>query len=255
MFVTYKVQTSFTYFYSKYSIPCTIFLKKPERATYNKGTFNYTTKVRSIFCSCRYYRPYHPTKKHSTKLSLSTTKPRTWAASLKTITRKLLTTTPHYKTDATAEKKTTTSLITSVIYKANVTTDIDKTGKNYIRLTEGTFKQQYTRTQHKLTFRNRKYAHRTELAKHIWKLKDNKENYEISWSIISSASAYNNISKRCNLCLTEKLHIIKTDKARILNKRKEVNSSIFSHSSLMGWIFPVLGKQSHQLSSKQIPEM
>ena len=53
----------------------------------------------------------------------------------------------------------------------------------------------------------------TEVAKHIWKLKDNKENYETS-----SASAYN-ISKRCNLCLTEKLHITKTDKASNLTKR------------------------------------
>mgnify|MGYP000651105689 CR=1 FL=1 len=110
-------------------------------------------------------------------------------------------------------------LITSVIYKANVTTDNDNTGKNYIGLTEGTFKQRYT--QHKLSFRNRKYANRTKLAKHTWKLKDNKENYMISWSTISSASAYNNISKRCNLCLTEKLHIIKADKA--CNLTKEMN--------------------------------
>ena len=45
-------------------------------------------------------------------------------------------------------------LITSVIYKANLTTDTDDTGdtgKNYIGLTEGTFKQRYT--QHKLSFR------------------------------------------------------------------------------------------------------
>ena len=84
-------------------------------------------------------------------------------------------------------------LITSVIYKANVTTDKDNTGKNFIELTEGTFKQRYT--QHKLSFRNRKYANRTELAKHIHKLKDNEEKYKISWSIIPSASAYNNISK------------------------------------------------------------
>ena len=113
-------------------------------------------------------------------------------------------------------------LITSVIYKANVTTDKDNTGKNYIGLTEGTFKQRYT--QHNLTFRKRKYASRTELEKHIWKLKDNEENYKISWSIISSASTYNNISKRCTLRLTEKLHIIKADKARNLNKRTKLIS-------------------------------
>ena len=70
------------------------------------------------------------------------------------------------------------SLITSVIYKANVTTDKDDTRKNYIGLTEGTFKQRYM--QHKLSFRDRKYASCTELTKHIWKLKDNDENYKIS---------------------------------------------------------------------------
>ena len=83
-------------------------------------------------------------------------------------------------------------------------------------------KQQYA--QHKLSLRNKKYANRTELAKHNWKLKENKENYKISWSINSSASAYNNISKRCSLCLTEKLHIIKADKASNLNKRTELIS-------------------------------
>ena len=59
--------------------------------------------------------------------------------------------------------------------------ELDNIGKNYIGLTDGTFKQRYT--QHKLPFRDRKYANRTELAKHIWKLKDNKENCKISWSI------------------------------------------------------------------------
>ena len=44
-------------------------------------------------------------------------------------------------------------LTSSVVYNANVTTENDTTGKNYIGLTEGTFKQRYT--QHKLSFRNR----------------------------------------------------------------------------------------------------
>ena len=63
-------------------------------------------------------------------------------------------------------------LINSVVYKANVTTDKDNTGKNYIGLTEGTSND----------IRNRKYANRTEPAKHIhlWKFKDSKGNYKIS---------------------------------------------------------------------------
>ena len=72
-----------------------------------------------------------------------------------------------------------------------MTTDKDDTGKNYIGPTEGTFKQRYT--QHKLSFRHRKYANRTELTKHIWKLKENHENYKISWSIERSQQYFQTI--------------------------------------------------------------
>ena len=113
-------------------------------------------------------------------------------------------------------------LSSSLVYNACITTDENTTGKNYIGLTEGTFKQRHT--QHKLSFRHRKYANSTELSKHIWKLKDDKKDYTIKWSIITSASAYNNRSKRCNLCLAEKLHIIKSDKTNLLNKRSELIS-------------------------------
>jgi len=113
-------------------------------------------------------------------------------------------------------------LSTSLVYNAHVTTDEDSTGKNYIGLTEGTFKQRYT--QHKLSFQNRKYTNSTELSKYIWKLKDDKKNYVINWSIITSASSYNNMSKRCNLCLAEKLSIIKANKASLFNKRSELIS-------------------------------
>ena len=113
-------------------------------------------------------------------------------------------------------------LSTNLIYNARVTTDEDTTGKNYIGLTEGAFKQRFT--QHKLSLQNRKYANSTELSKHIWKLKDNKKNYTINWSTITSASPYNNKSKRCNLCLAEKLHIIKADKINLLNKKSELIS-------------------------------
>ena len=54
-------------------------------------------------------------------------------------------------------------LSTSLVYNANVTTTEDTTGKNYIGLTEGTFKQRYT--QHALSFQHRKYANSTEFSK------------------------------------------------------------------------------------------
>ena len=111
-------------------------------------------------------------------------------------------------------------LSSSVIYNAQVTTN--NTTKNYIGLTEGTFKQRFS--QHKSTFKHRKHINNTELSKYIWQLRDKKQDFNIKWSIISRARPYSNISKRCDLCLTEKLMIIKHSNDNLLNKRSELIS-------------------------------
>ena len=113
-------------------------------------------------------------------------------------------------------------LTSSVVYNANVTTENDTTGKNYIGLTEGTFKQRYT--QHKLSFRNRNYSNSTELSKHIWTLKDNNTNFTIKWSIFATAPAYSNKGKRCHLCLSEKLNLVRAKNPSLLKKRTELIS-------------------------------
>ena len=66
-------------------------------------------------------------------------------------------------------------LTSSVIYNAQVTTN--NATKNYIGLTEGTFKQRFS--QHKATFKNRKYTNSTELSKYIWQLGDNNQDFNI----------------------------------------------------------------------------
>jgi len=115
-------------------------------------------------------------------------------------------------------------LTTSLIYNAQVTstTSNQTTTKNYIGLTEGTFKQRYT--QHKSTFTHRKLSNSTELSKYIWQLKDSNINFTTKWSIIARARPYNNSSKRCDLCLAEKLYIIKHSNNNLLNKRSELIS-------------------------------
>ena len=55
-------------------------------------------------------------------------------------------------------------------------------------------------------------------------LRDNNQDFNIKWTIISRARPYSNISKRCDLCLTEKLMIITANPGRILNKRSELIS-------------------------------
>ena len=95
-------------------------------------------------------------------------------------------------------------------------------GKKNIGLTEGTFKQRYT--EHKLSLRNRNYSNSTELSRHIWTLKDNNTNFTINCSILATAPAYRNKSKRCHLCLTEKLYLVRAKKQSLLNKRTELIS-------------------------------
>ena len=112
----------------------------------------------------------------------------------------------------------------SVIYKATVTTPRLDTKKTYIGLTEGPWKQRYS--QHKSSFNNRKYEQNTTLSKFIWNEKrQTGTEPTVSWSISKPIPAYNNISKRCLLCLTEKLSIITfKDQAQLLNKRSELLS-------------------------------
>ena len=52
---------------------------------------------------------------------------------------------------------------------------------------------------------------------------DNKKR-NINWSMIMPGNAYNNGSKRCNICLKEKLCIIKAHNPNLLNKRGELIS-------------------------------
>ena len=115
-------------------------------------------------------------------------------------------------------------LTTNLIYNAQITsmTATQPTTKNYIGLTEGTFKQRYT--QHKSTITHRKLSNSTELSKYIWQLKDSNTNFTTKWSIIARACPYNSSSKRCDLCLAEKLHIIKRSNNNLLNKRSELVS-------------------------------
>ena len=74
------------------------------------------------------------------------------------------------------------------------------------------------------SIRHEKYGNSTELSKYVWQLKKEGEEFKITWSINRRAQAYSNTTKRCNLCLTEKLSIINADKTTTLNKRTELVS-------------------------------
>ena len=92
--------------------------------------------------------------------------------------------------------------------------------KTYIGLTANSFKTRYN--AHKSSFTHKDKRNSTELSKHIWQLKDNNTPYNITWKIIQHAQPYSTKTKRCNLCLSEKYHIITANKSTTLNSRSEL---------------------------------
>ena len=112
-------------------------------------------------------------------------------------------------------------LQSSLIYQATVTRKDNSTTETYIGLTENDFKTRYR--NHTASFRHTKHRNSTELSKHT--LKENNINHFISLRILSSRSPYNSANKRCNLCLREKLLIIRRPELSSLNKRNELVSS------------------------------
>ena len=78
--------------------------------------------------------------------------------------------------------------------------------------------------KHTKSFRHQKHRNETELSKLIWRLKDENKDYTLSWSIAKRSSPYRLGSKRCDLCLTEKVAIIRANPKGLLNKRTELIS-------------------------------
>lgn len=113
-------------------------------------------------------------------------------------------------------------LASNIVYKATVTAESSPL-KQYIGLTGTTFKQRLA--NHTQSFNNKTMSNASELSKHIWHLKNKGESYNLKWSIIQRAAPYNPATKRCNLCLAEKFHIMTAPKDRTLNKRSELVSN------------------------------
>ena len=108
----------------------------------------------------------------------------------------------------------------NVIYQIQSSTN--DPGKYYIGLTGNTFKSRWN--SHKYTLRHEDCTNHTQLSNHFWELKNSGVTEPIlSWEIIDRASSYKNGTNNCNLCLTEKFHII-TSKNELVNTRSELIS-------------------------------
>ena len=102
----------------------------------------------------------------------------------------------------------------SVVYKAALSQTPSEINKYYYGTCKKAFIERYN--NHTATFRNKSKQKSTELSKHIWELKGNTIQHQIT-----RARPYNGSTMKCDLCLTEKLTIAKADPSSLLNTRDE----------------------------------
>ncbi len=110
-----------------------------------------------------------------------------------------------------------------IVYKATISTSNINDTKHYIGMTATTFKEWYR--NHIQSFTHKKYSNETEFSKYVWHLKQNNNDFNINWSILKNSISYTGASKRRNLCLEEKLSILKEKSKFLLNKRSEIVSA------------------------------
>ena len=112
----------------------------------------------------------------------------------------------------------------SVVYCGKVMANNEDNGTSYIGVTENTWKDR--NYKHRNSYKDPSKKNDTGLSKYIWGLKEKgvkMEDIKIEWSIIDHAIPYKNGTRKCNLCLTEKFHII-TSPLDLINKRSDLIS-------------------------------
>ena len=72
-----------------------------------------------------------------------------------------------------------------------------------------------------MSFRHKKRVNDTELSKYLWKLKEENVDCNLQRSMKAYASPYKCGTRKCDLCLTEKMIIARPDPKKLLNKRRE----------------------------------
>ena len=90
--------------------------------------------------------------------------------------------------------------------------------KQYAGLSAPVFQKRLE--NHNLSFRDRSYA-KCEIEKEVWGIKGQGGNYDIEWEIIGKAAAYNPVTKKCHLCLSE-MSYINENIENLINTRKEL---------------------------------
>ena len=130
-------------------------------------------------------------------------------------------------------------LTSCLVYRADVTDTVSNNTHTYYGQCMRSFKKRYTEhcTSFSMPLKDRELEdgtiltikdqietkkNKSELAAHIWKLKEDQKPFKISWHIQRKAYPYSNGAKVCNLCSWEKFYILMGDPKTTINSRSEL---------------------------------
>ena len=116
-----------------------------------------------------------------------------------------------------------------IVCKATTTSD-DGEIKTYTGCTDCTFKERHY--HHTSDLRHRDQRKNTKLANYVWKKRDEgAEITHIKWEVEKQCHNYAPGSGKCDVCLTEKLSIMKNRDPRSLNQRSELMNTCLHKKS------------------------
>ena len=110
----------------------------------------------------------------------------------------------------------------ALVYKATITAE-DGEVRTYTGSTDRKFKERYY--EHTSDAKHRENRQRTRMATYVWEKKDKGVNIkEVKYEILKKCHRYLAGGNKCDVCLSEKLAIMKDKDSRSLNKRTELNN-------------------------------
>ena len=125
--------------------------------------------------------------------------------------------------DRTKCPLTQNCFVNNIIYKAvSTSTSPHYKEKIYFSTGETTVKLRYSNHQRSSKFL--KYKTDTELSSKVWQMKKSEQTPVTTWKIVRRCSPYNPNSKRCYLCLNEKMEIATYRGNNLLNKKTKLIS-------------------------------
>ena len=104
-----------------------------------------------------------------------------------------------------------------VVYRCTVTRADNGHVETYTGCSKN-FKGRYRGHKSSLTNRGGK---QTTLSTYVWSLRDAGVQFDMNWSFVEKAPAFNPISYVCRLCTREKYHILFNRQGATLNQRSE----------------------------------